>query len=81
MPAPRPKTPDERALETFQKDLVTGDKARARRVQVAAKLINGGMSMDEVAARLTRASRQVGGPDVTYAAVQKMMFRHKQGKA
>lgn len=75
MSTPSPRTPDERELERLQKKVTEGETSRDRRDALAFKLWQDGMIQKDIAARLDRADRSVGGNGVTHAMIQKVLYR------
>jgi hypothetical protein len=75
--APPPRTQEERELERQQRLVSQGLQADERRKRLIMTLYRAGMTQVELAARLTRASRAVGGEPVGEDAVNKLVARYR----
>ena len=81
MPTPAaPQSQEERDLERLQASVTKGEAARDLRNEIAFGLWMGGMTQQEVAARLDRADRRAGGTGITHGTVQKMLFRMRKAR-
>ena len=78
MSVPRAATDMERQLEAAQKAFVRGLQADAERKAALQQLYDDGMTQKELAARMTRASLAVGGPEVTANMVYKLLKRMRR---
>lgn len=76
-PPPPPRTQPERDLERAQSKVTEGAFATVARRKLIISLYEDGMSMPELAARLTRASKRVGGPEVSLASVEHVIRRSR----
>ena len=70
-------TEDERTLDKLTRRVVQGEAAFDERRAVIMRLWEGGMTQRELAERMTRASRIVGGPEISENAVFKLIRREK----
>lgn len=77
---PAPRGVDERRLEQAQQEIQKGKRATRDRDALIVKLNENGMSVDQLAARLTRASLATGGRPITANAVSKIIKRRQDGK-
>jgi transposase len=75
---PRPTTDLERELERVQRQMTMGQLAEIRRRELIVHLHGEGMSQVELAARLSRASRQAGGNGVKVSAVEHLVRRWRR---
>lgn len=65
----------EQELEAVQRQVTLGQLAEIRRRELVVHLHTEGMSQVELAARLSRASRQAGGNGVKVSAVEHLVRR------
>lgn len=65
----------EEELEAVQRQVTLGQLAEIRRRELVVHLHTEGMSQVELAARLSRASRQAGGNGVKVSAVEHLVRR------
>lgn len=66
---------DVAALDRTTKAVIRGELAQEERRAVIMRLWEGGMTQREIAERMTRAARSVGGPEITQNAVWKITNR------
>jgi len=76
-PVAPPRSQEERELERSQRTVTQGLLADEKRKKLIVKLYREGMSQVEIAARLDRASRAVGGEGVGEDAVNKLVKRYR----
>lgn len=79
-PAGPPKTSDERKLEQLQARLTAAQRETAhlteQRDRLALRLwLDDCVPQSEIAERLDRADRRAGGEGISYAAIQKRIWR------
>lgn len=72
----RPRNADEVQLEEAQRAVTLGLMAEQRKRELLLKLWRGGMSQNELAERLTRASVAVGGAPISFNAVNKVCWKY-----
>ena len=72
---------EERELERMQRLVTQGQLADRRRKELIYKLHQDGLTQVEIAARLDRASRAVGGDGVGEDAVNKLISRARRAYA
>ena len=81
-PAGPPRTSDERRLEQVQARLTAAQREVShlteQRDRLALRLwLDENVPQSEIAERLDRADRRAGGEGVSYAAIQKRIWRRK----
>jgi len=70
--------PDLTELVRLTKQIAKGELAFDQRRRVVMRLWQAGMTQRELAERMDRASRAVGGPPITENAVYKMIMRGRK---
>lgn len=85
VPIGPPSSPDERRLEQVQTRLTAAEqnvsRLTAERDALAMRLwLSDAMPQAEIAERLDRADRRAGGEGITYAALQKRVWRRRNEK-
>jgi hypothetical protein len=78
-PVPPARTQAERDLERAQARIIDGAFATEARRRLIIELHEAGMTQPELAARLSRASRRAGGPEVSLASVEHVIRRSRTG--
>lgn len=76
---PAPRTTRERDLELLHTVVIEGERARVKRDRIAVALFEEGMTLAEIHGRLSRADKRARGKGVSMAAVQKFIYRMRQG--
>lgn len=67
-----------RELTQAQKDFVRGQRAAERRRELLSEMFDEGMSQNDLAALLSKASRSVGGDVVSSNSVQKVIDKNRR---